>query len=103
MSNAARITRRESPWRRLREWALALCTLWLLVQNTLLLGIVFLRRPDSIALAFEMLQKTLVMMTPLWVLLGAAWCGLALTNYLARGAAAASSADNWEMDHGRTR
>lgn len=103
MSNAMPAVRRESPWRRVRECVFALCTLWLLVQNTLLLVVVFQRRPDSIALAFEALQKALVLMTPLWVLPAAGLCGLALTTYLARGAAADPGADNWEMQHGRSR
>lgn len=94
--------RRESPWRRVRECAFGLCTVWLVVQNSLLLAVLLRREPDAITLAFDSLQKAFVLITPLWLIPAAAIAGLALATTLTRGAVA-RGADRWEMEHGRTR
>lgn len=102
MSDAPVPVRRESPWRRVRECAFGLCTLWLVVQNSLLLAVLLERQPGALSLAFDRLQKALVLLTPLWLIPAAALAGLALATTLTRGAVA-TGADRWEMDHGRTR
>ncbi len=102
MSDRAPVTRRESPWRFVRECAFGLCTLWLVVQNAVLLTVLLRREPDALVTAFESLQKALVLMMPLWLIPVAALAGLAIATTLTRSAGD-RGADRWEMDHGRTR
>lgn len=91
-----------SPWRALRECSLGICTAWLVIQNTVLLGLLVWHRPLSLAMLAEALGRTLLLMAPLCIIPAAILCGWAISTYLARGAAK-PAARTWEMDHGRTR
>ncbi|MBI5168240.1 MAG: hypothetical protein HZA61_02005 [Candidatus Eisenbacteria bacterium] len=102
MSDRASSARRESPWRLARECAFGLCTAWLIVQNAVLLAVLVRWQPNALALAFESLQKALVLMLPLWLIPVAALAGLAIATTLTRGAVV-RGAERWEMEHGRTR
>jgi hypothetical protein len=102
MTDARSEAHHGSPWRRVRECLFGLCTVWLVVQNTLLLIVALQHQPNTIELALAALQKAFVLLTPLWVIPAAALAGLALSAYLIRGAAG-TRANSWEMEHGRTR
>ncbi|MFN8587135.1 MAG: hypothetical protein U0704_04970 [Candidatus Eisenbacteria bacterium] len=95
--------RRESPWRRVREWTFALCTLWLVVQNTLLLVMLLTHRSDAVGRALAALPHAFALVTPLWMIPCAGMCGLVLATALARGAAPSHEAGRWEVEHGRAR
>lgn len=95
--------RHEFPWRRVREAVFALCTLWLLVQNTLLLLLLLTHRGDAVDLALAAMVRAFALVTPLWTIPAAALCGLALATALARGAASSHEGRRWEVEHGRTR
>lgn len=95
--------RRESPWRRVRECAFALCTAWLVVQNAILIGLLVTRRSDAVMTAAVALPKFIAVMLPLWAIPLAAMCGLAIATTLARDAAWSHEARRWERNHGRTR
>lgn len=95
--------RRESPWRRVREGTFALCTLWLVVQNTLLLVMLLTHRRDAVGGALAALPHAFALVTPLWMIPFAGLCGVVLATALARGAASSHEARRWEVEHGRTR
>lgn len=102
MSDAGHTGRRESPWRFVRECVFGLCTLWLVVQNTLLLVALLRWEPNALSLAFDSLHKAFLLMSPLWVIPAAAVVGLTLTTTLTRDAAG-DGAKRWETNDGRTR
>jgi len=95
--------RREAA-RRAREIALALCAVWLVIQNSLLL--VFLLRgrvPALVSALWALAGAALHLIGPLWVIGAASLVGWALSTSLARGNAGIRSAEEMEMEHERAR
>jgi hypothetical protein len=90
--------RRESV-RRTRELALALCTAWLVVQNSLvlalLLGSSFARMRGALAIA----RALLTALAPVWVVAALALVGGVTAAMLA----ARSQRQEWEAEHGHAR
>jgi len=90
--------------RRAREVAFALCTLWLVIQNCVLLAFVpWGRLPEATRMLAVMLKTAVLVLGPLWILGSAALLGWALMTWLARDAREAAAGNEWEMDHGRAR
>lgn len=89
--------------RRARETALALCTLWLVIQNCVLLAFVpWKRLPEAGSVLTALVKAAVLVLGPLWVLGSAAVLGWAFMTWMARDARAEAAAE-WEMDHGRAR
>lgn len=102
MRNAKRSAR--PGLRRAREVAFALCTLWLVIQNCLLLAFVpWTRLPEATRMASIVLKTAVLVLGPLWILGSAAILGWAFMTWLARDSRDASAEIEWEMDHGRAR
>ena len=90
--------------RRARETAFALCTLWLVIQNCVLLAFVpWTRLPEATTLLAAVLKTAVLVLGPLWILGSAAVLGWAFMTSLARDPRVASPETEWEMDHGRAR
>jgi hypothetical protein len=90
--------------RRAREVAFALCTLWLVIQNCVLLAFVpWTRLPEATKMLATVLKTTVLVLGPLWILGSAAILGWALMTWLARDTRDASAENEWEMDHGSAR
>lgn len=85
------------------QTAFALCTLWLVIQNCLLLALVpWTRLPAATKMAAVTLKTAVLVLGPLWVLGSAAILGWALMNWLAREPRRAAETE-WEVNHGRAR
>lgn len=90
--------------RRAREVALALCTLWLVIQNCVLLAFVpWTRLPEATKMLATVLKTAVLVLGPLWILGSAALLGWALMTWLARDTRDAPAENEWEMDHGSAR
>lgn len=90
--------------RRAREVAFALCTLWLVIQNCVLLAFVpWTRLPEATRMLTVTMKTAVLVLGPLWVLGSAALLGWALMTWLARDGRGASAGNDWEMDHGSAR
>lgn len=90
--------------RRAREVAFALCTLWLVIQNCVLLAFVpWTRLPEGGRMLSTVLKTAVLVLGPLWILGSAALLGWAFVTWLARDARGASAEREWEMHHGRAR
>ena len=87
---------------RVRETIFALCTVWLLIQNCVLLAFLpWKRLPEMSSMAWAVFKAAALVLGPLWVLGSAAVLGWAFTTWLARDAAAGDP--EWETHHGRAR
>ncbi len=97
-------TRSSAPaLRRARETALAICTLWLVVQNCVLLAFVpWKRLPDAASIVAAVLKAAVLVLGPLWILGSAALLGWAFMTWMAREPQPAAATE-WEIDHGRAR
>lgn len=74
---------RTSPWRRWRDLAFATCTVWLVVQNVVLLALVVWGSPGSALAAGALIAKTAISVSgQLLVLALAVVLGLALAAWL---------------------
>ncbi|HTR98032.1 MAG TPA: hypothetical protein VMH61_09025 [Candidatus Acidoferrales bacterium] len=61
--------RSRGTWRRAREFALATCAAWLVVQNAVLLAAFSTMRPDAAwHAAGSVLRAALAVMAPLWLI-----------------------------------
>lgn len=90
--------------RRAREVAFALCTLWLVIQNCVLLAFVpWTRLPEAGRMLTTVLKTAVLVLGPLWILGSAALLAWAFVTWLARDARGASAEREWEMHHERAR
>jgi hypothetical protein len=90
--------------RRAREVAFALCTLWLVIQNCVLLAFLpWQRLPELTTMIAAVLKTAVLVLGPMWILGSAAVLGWAFMTSLARDPRAAAPEVEWEMDHGRAR
>lgn len=90
--------------RRAREAALALCTLWLVIQNLVLLAFVpWTRMPEATTMLTAVLKTAVLVLGPLWVIGSAAVLGWAFMTSLARDDRGVAGEVQWESDHGRAR
>lgn len=90
--------------RHAREAAFALCTLWLVIQNCVLLAFVpWKRLPEAATVIAAVLKTAVLVLGPLWILGSAAVLGWAFMTALARDPRGASPDVEWEIHHGRAR
>ena len=90
--------------RRAREVAFALCTLWLVMQNIVLLVFVpWNRLPETGAILTALVKTAVLVLGPMWILGSAALLGWAFMAWLTREPRATAAEIEWEMDHGRAR
>lgn len=90
--------------RRVLEVTFALCTLWLVIQNCVLLAFVpWTRLPEATTMLAAVLKAAVLVLGPLWILGSAAVLGWAYMTWLARDTRDAGADTQWEMDHGRAR
>jgi hypothetical protein len=90
--------------RRARELVFALCTLWLVIQNLVLLAFVpWTRLPEATTMLTAVLKTAVLVLGPLWVLGSAAVLGWAFMTSLARDSRGVATEVHWESDHGRAR
>jgi hypothetical protein len=90
--------------RRAREVAFALCTVWLVIQNCVLLAFVpWTQLPKVTTMLAALLKAAVLVLGPMWVIGSAAVLGWAFMTSLARDGNGAAAEQNWEMDHGRAR
>jgi hypothetical protein len=102
MADAMRTSR--PALRRAREAAFALCTLWLVLQNCLLLALLAWNRLPNLASKFAaVLGTAALVLGPLWILGSAVVLGWALMTLLSRGSRDAECEGGWEKSHGRAR
>ncbi len=95
-----RVSMRGAGWRKVRDVAFAVCTLWLVIQNAMLLVYGLTRRPAPGWAAMVTLARDAVgVLAPLWMVACAAVLGWAFMTWLARGV----RAEEWEEGHGRAR
>lgn len=88
--------------RRARETAFALCTLWLVIQNLVLLAFVpWKRLPEMATMIAAVLKTAVLVLGPLWIVGSAAVLGWAFMASLARDPRAAAADSEWETGHGR--
>ena len=88
--------------RRWREAAFALCTVWLVVQNVLLLSFVAWGHPVSALAAGAAIAKTAqAVATRVWMLAAAGVLALALAAYLVRAPDPGRETERAEVIHGR--
>jgi hypothetical protein len=89
---------------RAREVVFALCTLWLVIQNCVLLAFIpWQRLPEASTMIAAVLKTAVLVLGPMWILGSAAVLGWAFMTSLARDPRAASPEVEWEIDHGRAR
>lgn len=85
------------------QTAFALCTLWLVIENCLLLAFVpWTRLPEATKMAAVVLKTAVLVLGPLWIAGSAAILGWALMTWLAREPRDAAGTE-WEIDHGSAR
>ena len=90
--------------RRARETAFALCTLWLVIQNCVLLAFVpWKHLPDAASVFTALVKAAVLVVGPLWILGSAALLGWTFMTWLARDARGTAAEAEWEIDHGRAR
>jgi hypothetical protein len=98
------ITTSRTALRRAREAAFALCTLWLVLQNLVLLALVpWARLPELVTRYAAILKTAALVLAPVWILGSLVVLGWALMTSLARGPRGADSGGGWERTHGRAR
>jgi hypothetical protein len=89
--------------RRVREWVFALCTLWLVVQNLVLVTVLPWERLGVVAtLAGAVLQAAWALLAPMVVGLAAAALGWAFTARMTRDPMFALDPMGKEVGHGRS-
>ena len=90
--------------RRAREVIFAMCTLWLVIQNLVLLAFVpWTRMPEATTMLAAVLKTAVLVLGPLWVIGSAAVLGWAFMTSLARDNRGVAAEVHWESDHGRAR
>jgi hypothetical protein len=90
--------------RRAREAAFALCTLWLVLQNLVLLALLpWSRLPELVTKYAAVLKTAALVLGPVWILGSLVVLGWALMTSLARGPRGADGGGGWEKNHGRAR
>lgn len=90
--------------RRALEVAFALCTLWLVVQNAVLLAFVpWQRLPETGAILTAVIKTAVLVLGPMWILGSAALLGWVFMTWLTREPRGTAAETEWEMDHGRAR
>jgi hypothetical protein len=95
---------RRAGLRRAREAAFALCTLWLVLQNCVLLAFLPWKRvPEAATMIAAVLKTAALVLGPMWILGSAAVLGWAFMTSLARDPHVAAHETEWETNHGRAR
>lgn len=91
-----------NPWRRWREAAFATCTVWLVVQNVALLSLAAWGHPAGALAAGTAFAKTAITMSgQLFMLMLAAFLGLALAAWLVHIPAETRRREAREVRHER--
>lgn len=84
--------------------ALGLCTMWLVIQNCVLLAFVpWSQVPDVLPIFTALFKAAALVVGPLWMLAVASLAGWTLLTWLIHEPRRAAADANWEMDHGRAR
>src|SRR5690242_12919571 len=87
-------------WRRWREVVFATCTVWLVLQNVVLISIVAWSKPtDALAAGAAMARTALTVTVPAMGILVAVGLGLALTAWLVQAPPAEAMKRNDEVRH----
>ena len=90
--------------RRAREAVFALCTLWLVIQNLVLLAFVpWTRMPEATTMLAAVLKTAVLVLGPLWIIGSTAVLGWAFMTSLARDHHGVADEVQWESEHGRAR
>ena len=88
-------------WQRAREITLAVFTLWLIVQNLVLLAFVpWGRLGSALVVANAVLKAAFLVMAPLWILLGIAITGATAAAFVVKAGRPAPDARHCEVRHG---
>jgi hypothetical protein len=102
MADAIRTSR--PALRRAREAAFALCTLWLVLQNLVLMALLpWSRLPELVTKNAAVLKTAVLVLGPVWILGSLAVLGWALMTSLVRATRGAEGGGGWERNHGRAR
>lgn len=98
------IRNRRAALRSAREAAFALCTVWLVFQNLVLVALLpWGRLPEFVSKYAAILKAAALVLGPVWAVGTLALLGWMFVNLLARGTRDAGTSEEWERNHGRAR